>query len=99
MKLRVAAAGLALAVFALAPAPTSSGADSPAPPGEFQALYDELSQKLTSFEAGVDADWDGTVGDGQNPPNDARFDLNASGGVNLGDIVVMGPFFNRSCAA
>jgi hypothetical protein len=26
-----------------------------------------------------------------------RFDLNASGDVNLADVVLMGPFYNKSC--
>jgi hypothetical protein len=34
------------------------------------------------------------VGPGYNP----RFDLNASGLVTTGDMVAMGPFFNKSCA-
>jgi hypothetical protein len=65
MRLRIAVAGLIAATAALTIAPAGSGADSPAPPAEYQALYSELSQKLTSFEAGVDAGWDGIVGDGQ----------------------------------
>jgi hypothetical protein len=35
------------------------------PPAEYQALYDELSQNLTTFDAQIDAEWDGSVGDGQ----------------------------------
>lgn len=63
----ISLAAVVLGVFALAVvAPSDSGADpSPAPPPEYQALYDELSQKLTSFEAGVDAQWDGMIGDGR----------------------------------
>ncbi len=55
----------ALIALALIMLPADSRADPPAPPAEYQPLYDELSQKLTSFEADVDAEWDGTVGDGR----------------------------------
>ena len=38
-----------------------SGAVDPVPP-EHQATFDELSARLTSFEAQLDAQWDGVVG-------------------------------------
>ena len=40
----------------------SSADPPPAPPPEYQALYDELSQNLTDFETQLDAEWDGSVG-------------------------------------
>jgi hypothetical protein len=30
-------------------------------------------------------------------PEKKRFDLNASGNVSLADVVLMGPFYNKSC--
>jgi hypothetical protein len=38
---------------------------------------------------------------GPNPPNslyNRRFDLNASGSVNLSDVVLLGPYFNTTCS-
>jgi hypothetical protein len=61
--------GLALLLCAGGGALRHAGADGyvpPAsPPPEFQAQYNELSQELTTFEAQLDADWDGSVGPGQ----------------------------------
>jgi hypothetical protein len=45
---------------------TSADYTPPAsPPPEFQQQYDELSQKLTSFESQVDSSWDGSLGSGR----------------------------------
>lgn len=45
---------------------TSADYTPPAsPPPEFQQHFDELSQSLTTFEAQIDAQWDGSIGDGQ----------------------------------
>ena len=40
---------------------------------------------------------EGVHGSPPNPAYDVRFDLNASGAVNLSDVVAMGPFFNKAC--
>jgi hypothetical protein len=39
-----------------------SSADPPAPPSEYEDLYDELSQNLTEFENQLDVEWDEVVG-------------------------------------
>jgi hypothetical protein len=59
--------GALLGIAALAFIAVLGRADSPAradgPPAEYAALYAETEARLDAFEAQVDADWDGSVGD------------------------------------
>jgi len=56
---------LVSAIAIVGASPDASRADPPAPPAEFEGLYDELSQNLTDLETQLDAEWDGSVGTGR----------------------------------
>lgn len=65
-KLFATLAAVMLALLLARDAPVDADYTPPAsPPPEYQALYDELSQNLTTFEAQLDTQWDGSVGSGR----------------------------------
>lgn len=71
---------LALAgFFAAGPAPAN--ANPPAPPPEYATLYSELSASLTAFEGQIDAQWDGSVGQGRVAAGLAAANGNKSAGL------------------